>query len=228
MCYNGWSNYVYSKYKNSELFNYSKTQERIIAETNLIEERFISTLVDSLRIIDTYDGSNWPVDNLIGIASLDNKQLKRDSINTIVKSGKHKSGLIHHSGNKKSIVRGSSSAMITFCLNESGYDEIRKYNNEYRNIFIDEFLGIELVKENEYGSNNMDVGSGPVVFGYGASATIMNIKTQASLDNANSKLTWPAMNLIAFPINIFKKKYYLLGKEPMLDLFMLWGSVELE
>jgi len=69
--------------------------------------------------------------------------------------------------------------------------------------------------------------SGPVVFGYGSSATIMNIKTQASLSNRKSKITWAVMNTIAIPINIFKKKFYLLKKEPMLDLFMLWGSTEL-
>ena len=73
----------------------------------------------------------------------------------------------------------------------------------------------------------MDADSGPVIFGYGASATIMNIKTQASLKDSKSKITWAAMNTIALPINIFKKKYYILKQEPMLDLFMLWGSTEL-
>ena len=73
----------------------------------------------------------------------------------------------------------------------------------------------------------MDVDSGPVVFGYGASATVMNIKTQASRGNPKAKSTFAAMNLLGLPIHLFNKKYYLLKKEPMYDLFMLWGLVEL-
>lgn len=118
--------------------------------------------------------------------------------------------------------------MITFCLNEIGFKEADKYHDQFTTTFIDEFLGIQLVKENEDGSNYMDVDSGPVLFGYGASATIMNIKTQASFDNSQSKYTWAVMNLISLPFNAFGRKYYLLKQEPMLDLFMLWGAVELE
>jgi hypothetical protein len=55
----------------------------------------------------------------------------------------------------------------------------------------------------------------------------MNIKTQASLGNEKSRITWAVMNTLALPVNIFNKKYYLMKKEPMLDLFMLWGSTEL-
>jgi hypothetical protein len=73
----------------------------------------------------------------------------------------------------------------------------------------------------------MDVDSGPVVMGYGASATIMNIKAQACIGNTKSRISWAAINLIAVPINIFNKKFYLMKKEPMLDLFMLWGCTEL-
>jgi len=199
----------------------------VIQQSNDIEERLTYTQNENLRVLDTYDDANWPADNLIGSMSIRNEQLKENWINVIMESAKHESGLIHHSGSNKSEIRGSSSAMITFCLSKSGYKEIDKYNDTFSDLFIDEFLGIQLVKENENGSNYMDVDSGPVLFGYGASATIMNIKTQASLGNSKSKFTWAAMNVIALPINIFKKKYYLLKQEPMLDLFMLWGCTEL-
>ncbi len=107
------------------------------------------------------------------------------------------------------------------------YNHIEEYNNDFKKIFIDDYCGVQLVKENEDGSDNMDVDSGPVVFGYGASATIMNIKTQASMKDSNSKRTWAVMNTISIPINIFGSKYYLFKKEPMFDIFMLWGCVEL-
>lgn len=105
--------------------------------------------------------------------------------------------------------------------------KIEEYSIQFKDIFADNYLGVQLIKENEDGSNMMDVDSGPVVLGYGSSATIMNIKTQASLGNSNSKFTYAAMNLISLPVNIFKKKYHIFKKEPMFDLFMLWGSTEI-
>ncbi len=227
MFYNGWSNYVFTSYMQSELFQLSQIPKMVIEESKIIEDRLIATLNDSLRILDSYVDASWPADNLIGTSSFSDKDLQQKWIKTILEASTHPSGLIHHSSSKKSKIRGSSSAMIIFSLNACGFKDINAYNDKFKNIFIDEYLGVQLVQENENGSNDMDVDSGPVVFGYGASATIMNIKTQGSLGNPKSKFTWAAMNLIALPINIFKKKYYLMKKEPMLDLFMLWGSTEL-
>lgn len=227
MFYNGWSNLVYTTYKESQLFKYSATQENVTEASNEIEERISSTLNDSLRTIDSYAGTNWPADNMIGISSISNDTLKAKWIEVLITNAKHNSGLINHASSNVSEIRGSSNAMITYCLGKSHYQDIEHYNEVFRSTLVDEYIGIQLVKENENGSNSMDVDSGPVVFGYGASATIMNIKTQASLGNENSRLTWAAMNTIALPINIFNKKYYLMKKEPMFDLFMLWGSTEL-
>lgn len=228
MFYNGWSNYVYSSYIKSKLFNISSIQDEVNNQSKIIEERLIATQKDSLKVLDSYLSSNWPADNMIGIISLRDSSLKKNWIETIINTSKHNSGMIHHSGSNKSEIRGSSTAMITFCLDQAEFENIDEYNNDFKNIFVDELLNIQLVKENEDGSDVSDIDSGPILFGYGASATIMNIKTQASLENTQSKYTWAAMNTISMPINIFKKKFYLFKKEPMLDLFMLWGSTSLE
>ena len=228
MFYNGWSNLVYRTYKESQLFKYSEIQEKISEASKEIEERITRTQNDSLRTLDSYTGTNWPADNMIGISSISNDTLKAKWIEVIINNAQHKSGLINHVSSNVSEIRGSSNAMITYCLGKCHYQAIQQYNEVFHSKLIDEYIGIQLVKENENGSNSMDVDSGPVIFGYGASATIMNIKTQASLGNKKSRLTWAAMNTLALPINIFNKKYYLMKKEPMLDLFMLWGSTELK
>jgi len=225
--YNGWSNLVYSKYKKSQLFKYSNLKSSIKDVSKKIEERIYQTQTDSLRILDTYIGSNWPADNLIGISSINNDSLKQIWIEKLFEETRHDSGLIHHAGSNERVIRGSSSAMMTYCLGLSDYSNIGKYNDLFHSIFIDEYLGVQLVKENEDASNSMDIDSGPVIFGYGASATIMNIKTQASLGNKKSKLTWAVMNTLGLSMNLFNKKYYLFKQEPMFDLFMLWGSTEL-
>lgn len=227
MFYNGWSNLVYFTYKQSQLFEYSKIQNIVTQTSQEIEEKISKTQSDSLKILDTYFGTNWPADNMIGICSLNNNTLKAHWIQLLLNSTKNKSGLIHHVSSNVSEIRGSSSAMITYCLAQSSYKNVDQYNEMFHSKFVDEYLGVQLVKENENGSNEADVDSGPVVFGYGASATIMNIKTQASLRKQKSRLTWAAINSLALPIHVFNKKYYLFKKEPMLDLFMLWASTEL-
>ncbi len=227
MFYCGWTNLVYSTYINSNLYSNSILKIEVEQESEKINTRLNKIQNDSLRVLNSYWDSNWPADNLIGVISINSDKLKLDWINKILETGQHPNGLIHHSGSNRSKIRGSSSAMITYCLNKASYKDIENYNEKFKETFIDTYLGIQLVKENEDGSNNMDIDSGPVVFGYGASATIMNIKTQASFKSTKSKITWAVMNLISFPINIFNKKYYLMKKEPMLDLFMLWGSTEL-
>ena len=227
MFYNGWSNYVYTTYKRSQLYRLSAIQDIVDNQSKKIEDRLIKTQTDSLRILDSYINANWPADNFIGIISLTDDSIKQRWVNTILNATEHPSGLVHHSGRDKSKIRGSSSAMITFCLKELGDNRADEYNKIFRETFIDEYLGIQLVKENENGSNVMDRDSGPVILGYGASATIMNIKTQGRTNSVKSKFTWAAMNIISLPVNIFKRKYYLMKKEPMFDLFMLWGSVEL-
>jgi hypothetical protein len=55
----------------------------------------------------------------------------------------------------------------------------------------------------------------------------MNMKTQASLGNQNSKITWAFFNALSFPLNILQSKYYIFQQEPMFDLFMLWAAVEM-
>jgi len=227
MFYNGWTNYVLKSYQKSKLFDLSKIREQVKNNSATMEERLDSAQSDTISVLETYTEANWPADNLIGIISLDESPLRKQWISKIFQTATHPSGLIHHAGSDTEEIRGSSSAMITFCLSEIGYSDLEIYSATYKDIFIDNYLGILLVKENVDGSNNMDVDSGPVVFGYGASATVMNIKTQASMNNPRAKSTFAGINILGLPINMLGKKYYLFKKEPMYDLFMLWGLVEL-
>lgn len=228
MFYNSWTLLVLSEYEKSPIFEHSSIKSIVKSQRSLIEDRLKGAQKNQVRILDTYRGAKWPADNLVGVIAMNDIELKRQWTNTIIESSQHKSGLISHSGSAKSIVRGSSSALITYALHKIGYQEIQEYNNRYNGLLVDEYMGVQLVKENENGKGGSDIDSGPVVFGYGASATIMNIKTQASLGfKPKAKNTWALMNLVGIPINCFGKKYFIFKKEPMFDLFMLWSGVEL-
>lgn len=222
--YNGWSNFVYKEYKNCRLFRHSGLQKEVVQASIFINQKITQILSDSLRLIDSYEGASWPADNLIGLVSLDDDSTQKKWRAAILSMTLHDSGLIPHKSSDFYTIRGSSSAMITYCLNKSECTDAKDYNKKFQTIFVDEYLGMQLVKENENGSSDMDLDSGPILVGYGASATIMNIKAQASLNPSQSKITWAVMNTIALPINLLGHKYYLFQKEPMLDLFMLWSS----
>lgn len=226
MFYNAWTNLVYSSYLKSKLIRYSNISSKVKAESKAIKYRIKKALNDSTVILNSYVNEGWPADNLIGAIALDDQDLKQQWINAIKLLSKHPTGLIHHYQKDKNTVRGSSGAMISYGMNKANYPNAVEYNNKFSKIFIDEYLGVQLVKENENGSNVEDVDSGPIVLGYGASATIMNIKTQASYGSSKAKLTWGAINFLGLPVNMLNQKYYLFKKEPMFDLFMLWACSE--
>ena len=226
--YNGWTNYVFNKYKNSRLFEFSNIRDKVLLKSEIIEKRIENTLSDSIRILETYPGLSWPADNFIGLISLESDSIRELWLEMLINSTEHPSGLVGHYGGTEPTIRGSSGALITFCLAEIDNENINEYYTRYKEIFIDDIFGIQLVSENEDKTNEMDFDSGPVLFGYGASATIMNIKTQVTLHDRKSMNTWAFMNFNALPVNIFNRKYYLFQEEPMFDLFMLWACVEMK
>jgi len=224
--YNGWTNYVLYKYKNHHLFQYSTMGKEILKMNDTINKRILSVQLDSMRILDSYPGAIWPADNLIALISMEDINVQNSWLQLIFDASECEADLINHTGNNSSEIRGSSQSLITFCLQEMEYKNVNEYNEAFQQRLVDHYFGVEMVKENVSGTNEMDVDSGPVIFGYGASGTIMNIKTQASLES-KGKLTWSMMNTISMPVNIFGTKYYLGKKEPMFDVFMLWASTEL-
>jgi len=110
----------------------------------------------------------------------------------------------------------------------STFDESRasSTNKIYLDIFVDRYFGLSLVKEYIEGGEG-DIDSGPLLFGYGSVATIVNIKTQSAVRNKKLNLTWGLLNCLGLPINLTGDKYYLFQQELIFDIFMLWTSVEL-
>ncbi|GGH69089.1 hypothetical protein [Phaeocystidibacter marisrubri] len=227
MFYNGWTNRVLTSYQRSSLFSKSDIPERVNTSQEEIEERITSALDEELQPLMSYAGAYWPADNYIGIMSISDTALQSKWMAILDSAASHPTGLVHHFGGDSSIVRGSSSALILYSLSYINQERALRQNNIFDSLFQRSFLGANLVKEHEDGSGIEDVDSGPLLFGYGASATIMNIKTQASLGMPGARATWGWLNLMGMPINLWSHKYYLFKKEPMLDIFMLWSCVSL-
>lgn len=222
--YRAWINYVFSKFRNSDLFSLSKNRDLVETSIETFRKQVDKIQKDSIQVLESYQNMNWPVDNIVGIATLNNEVLQNQWFQLLKDISKRE--LIHHSGDDPSQIKGSSQSLITFFLNETKIEEKQEYFDRYNELFVDSYLGVKLVKESLTEESGQDIDSGPVIFGYGASATIMNIKTQAKYSR-KAKGTWAFFNVISLPVNICGEKYYLFGKEPMYDLFMLWAAVEL-
>lgn len=226
--YNGWINFTLSKYIKSDLFELSANKNEFLNSHQKISEEIIKAHGDSIKILDTYPGVYWPADNLVGIISVNDETLKDKWVDKLYEECTTESKLLHHTGYNTSEVRGSSQALLLYLLSEYDIEKASVDNRLFKNILVDNYIGIELVKEFTKGRGIYpDVDSGPVLLGYGAVGTVMNVKLQAKLNNSKSKATWAFLNTISLPINLFGQKYYLLKKEPMFDIFMLWCSVEL-
>lgn len=226
--YNGWINYTLKKYIGSSLFQTSETSEVFLRLRAQFQNRILKSQSDSIQILETYDYSIWPGDNLVCIASLDDEQ---DSLKKawLEKFYIHStSGLIAHEGYGENAqeIRGSSQALIHYFLADIDPEGFNSTYEQYRNQFVDKRLGIEWVKEFAHGHRNADVDSGPIILGYGSVATIMNNKLSQQKGIEHSRRTLGMLNMIGMPVNFQGRKYFLGGYEPMYDIFFLWNAVE--
>ncbi len=225
--YNAWILLVLKQYRQNRLFKKSEIQTHILSSIAQIDQRILAAQKDSIKLLPSYQQAVWPADNCIALLSCTEDSIRSKWLRAIFDTSDHPSTLIPHSLDQRAIIRGSSQALITYFLQLLDYPKIQDYNTNFKSLFIDQYLGLQLVKEHEDAASWSDFDSGPVFLSYGAVATIMNIRTQAAQDKSSAKITWACMNTLACPIHLFGAKYYLFQQAPMFDIFMLWASVGL-
>lgn len=224
--YCGWLNYTLKKYIACESFKSSANRQKFIELHDDISRKISIAQNDSITILDTYLNGKWPADNLVCIASLDEEysELKNKWLNLIY--SKSQDELIHHFDHNRHLIRGSSQALIQYFLHDINPKKQSLSHKIYKERFIDKFFSISLVKEYEKPENKLqDVDSGPILFNYGSVATIMNNKLESTLNLKNHKNSFAFLNTLGIPVNLFGNKFYIMKKEPMFDIFMLWCAV---
>ena len=227
--YNGWTNFCLLKYINSSAFENSSHQEYFSACHDSINQLLLLAQKDSLNILESYKGASWPADNIVCIASLgdSNKKLQLDWTKLLIETSSIEGDLIHHYNPLPNELRGSSQALMLHFL--YGVDSIltNKMKNEFNVRLVDQFLGIQFVKEYEEDGREADIDSGPIIWDYGSVATIVNIKNSAKSNPIVARTTWSFLNSLGAPINLFGNKFYIFKQEPIFDIFMLWTCVSL-
>jgi hypothetical protein len=206
---------------------------------------------DCENIARAFDGSNtpfltsypsqaWPVDSVVGIAALRlHDQLfpakYTATINNWLEKTKARldpeTGLIPHrvdpvDGYPLEGARGTSQSIIARFLIEIDPEWGRSQYALFRKQFVAPFLGVPGVREYPAGKLGLgDVDSGPLVFGFSASATVVETgAAQVQGDVEVADALFHATEAVGFPISTFEDKRYLLGALPIGDTFVVWSK----
>ncbi len=236
--YQGWRNYLLSKivsidveFENKEYYvnQFNENCELIFKAVQSSETPYLSS----------YPNQCWPADMFVAMASLSNYNiLNSNTYQFVVDSWLEKvkghldmnTGLVPHrveatSGRSLGGARGSSSSLILRMLSEIGGPFARNQYDRFESHFMTTTFGLPSVREYPKGTFGLgDVDSGPVIFGVGFSATIVNIGLQSRFGEfATSERQYKTINAFGFKRRMNEKKSYLFGALPMADAFIAWG-----
>jgi len=190
--------------------------------------------------LESYTDQTWPADNVIGMASIGihdkilspkYEGLTADWLKQVKKNLDPNTGLIPHKssaskGESIEGARGSSQSLILNFLPEID----RKFANDqftlYKALFLDYRLGLPGIREYPKGTAGLgDVDSGPVVWGIGASASIVGQRTMYKY--GEMAMYCGLRNSIegfGVGLTLNKEKRFLFGALPMADAFIAWSN----
>jgi hypothetical protein len=190
--------------------------------------------------LSSYPGQAWPVDSVVAVAALrlhDHlfSPLFGGTIDRWLNMAWERldpaTGLLPHRVDPKTGywiegARGSSQSLIARFLIEVDPNKGRAQYALFRKQFITPFLGVPGVREYPAGAGGFgDVDSGPLLFGFSASATIVAIgaaQVQGDLETASAMIS--ASEAVGLPIEWGGRKFYALGLIPVGDAFLAWAK----
>lgn len=225
--YNGWMLWVMNEYLGLNDFNDPELLLRVKAKKDTLSINLLNAFCKLSRPLESHFSSVWPADNLVAMAALNvDYELSDFDGADIMRNFFNDEGEILHSLFEGENVRGSSTALSLYFLNQMKGLDCGQLTSNFRQKFVDNYFGVRLVKEYpDIGGEDFD--SGPIIFGYGAVASIVNIKLMTKIGE-NPYPTLCLFNLLGIPISTWSYKFYLFGQEPMFDIFMLWNFVSID
>lgn len=237
--YNGWSSYVLA----SKLKVHApdiRTSEDTLAFKQQCD--MIAAAVQRSIYPPTYDGSSWPADATICVASLAaHDQLFTPKYTglirswvTNVQSSLDTLGMIPHSaqsnGSVNEAARGSSMALMLIFLHNIDQTFARQQFDLFKQHFLDHKLGLTGIREYPKGiSGTGDIDSGPVILGFGGAATIVGMQT-LSLFGEHDAATRirNGVEALGFTNQTDDSKQYFFGVLPIADAFIAWSHAGMQ
>lgn len=169
--------------------------------------------------LNSFPGASWTADMTTACASLSlyDKIHNTDHSKAIEKwTGYAKENLLQDgnliTGNLIREAKGSNMAYSIIFTSMFDPDFSGELYNNFSKNFYKEFMGTDLAKEWQNGKNEMDIDSGPVLFGYGSVASAFAIGA-AKVNNDYEHFHGQSFmaELLTLPIGIFDEKQYLLN-----------------
>lgn len=195
---------------------------------------------DETPFLNAYPGQAWPVDSVVAVAALRlHDQLFEPryaaTIDRWVELAQQRidpqTGLLPHrvqprTGALLEGARGSSQSVIARFLLEIDPTWGRAQYALFREQFVAPFLGVPGAREYPVGvSGPGDVDSGPLVFGFSASATVVTLAAaQARGDREIAGALIPASEAVGLPFEFAGQKRYAFGALPVGDAFLVWAK----
>ena len=192
--------------------------------------------------LESYPGQAWPVDNVVAVAALRLHDtvappLYGATISRWLEQVRSLSapdgGLLAHradpsTGRSLEGPRGTSQSMTARFLTEIDPAGGAAFYRLYRAGFVRPFLGVPGVVEAPGEAAWLaggDVDSGPLLFGFSASATMVALAAaQVNGDDAVRDALIPATEAVGLPLALGDDKRYALGLLPIGDAFIVWAK----
>jgi hypothetical protein len=211
--------------------------ERFRADCEALADAFTAS---DTPFLSAYPTQAWPVDSVVAVAALRLHDTLfppqfAQAIERWVGMAREKldgaTGLLPHRvdpvrGGVLEGARGSSQSLIARFLIEVDPDWGRSQYAVFRERFMAPFLGVPGVREYPTGLfGSGDVDSGPLVFGFSASATVVEIgaaQVQGDRDTASAIIS--AGEAVGLPLDWNGRKAYAFGLLPVGDAFLAWAK----
>ena len=234
--YNGWRNYILARKLEIERVGRRKASD-YEAFVNQCEAITLA-IRQKETYLASYIDSTWPADEVMCVASLAiHDRIYIPRYDTIIKEWVQKikgdldgNGLIPHQVDARSSeiiesARGSSMSLMLAFLNDIDPTFARQQFEIYKKEFVDLRFGLPGIREYPKGTEGEgDVDSGPVIFGIGASATIVGMRVFNEYDDRPVPVAIRnGIESFGMPVNFNGRKEYLFGMLPMADAFIAWA-----
>ncbi|MDB5283190.1 MAG: hypothetical protein JWO06_2265 [Bacteroidota bacterium] len=236
--YTGWTSYVLGKKLSIEEPALRDTVEISFFESRCKE---IAAFIDSEKTpyAESYPGYAWPADMTLCAAALalHDKIRAPKFQGTIqrwigkVNENLDTTGLMPHSvnaitGRPMQNARGSSQSLMLNFLWDVDTSFAKRQFDIYQKIFLVKRLGLPGTREYPKGvEGDRDSDSGPVVWGVGASASIVGLRaTVLAGDETTAIGLRNSLEAFGIPTGTKDQKKFLFGKLPMADAFIAWSN----
>ncbi len=192
--------------------------------------------------LESYPGQAWPVDSVVAVAALrlhDKVAAPRYAatiarwLDQVRDLSTPDGGLLAHrtepgTGRSLEGPRGTSQSLTARYLTEIDPGRGAAFYQLYRAKFVQPFLGVPGVVEAPGQAAWLadgDVDSGPLLFGFSASATMVALAAaQVNDDVAVRDALIPATEAVGLPLSLGGHKHYALGLLPIGDAFIVWAK----